>query len=81
MYLLTHSLDSTSNVHEFSDLVDVAECFDSKMALFWVITFATNCKSCGGVKSEDNSSKVISILNGLATMMEERLQRLFTVKC
>ena len=77
----THNSDLTSKVHEFSNPVDVAEDFDSTMTLLPVITFATSCKSSGGVQLEDSSFKAMSISNVSAIMNETRKESLITVEC
>ena len=59
----------------------MAEGFDSTMALLPVITFATSCKSSGGVQLEEDSSfKTISISNVSAIMNETRKETLITVE-
>jgi hypothetical protein len=77
IYLFTHSSHLTSNVHEFSNLV---EGFDSATTLFSVITFATSCKSSGGVESEGSSFKAISVSKVSAIVNESRKGSLTTVK-
>jgi hypothetical protein len=77
MYLFTHSMHLTSNVHKCSNL---AEGFDSATTLFSVITFATSCKSSRGVESEGSSFKAISVLNVSAIVSEARKGNLNTVK-
>ena len=71
----------TSKVHEFSNPVDLVEGFDLTITLFSVITFATSCKSFGGVQLEEDSSfKAMSISNISAIMNETRTGSLITVE-
>jgi hypothetical protein len=58
----------------------MAEGLDSIMVLLSVSTFATNCKSSGGWHvEEDSNSKVMSISEGLAKIIETRKEGLITV--
>ena len=79
--MITHNSDSTSKVHEFSNPVDMAEGFDSTMTLLPVITFATSCKSSGGVQLEEDSSfTAMSISDVSAIMNETSKESLITVE-
>jgi hypothetical protein len=59
----------------------MVEGSDSTMTLLPVITFATSCKSSGGVQLEDSSFKAMSISNVSAIMNETRKESLITVEC
>jgi hypothetical protein len=80
--MITHNSDLTSKAHDFSNPVDMAKGFDSTMTLLPVITFATSCKSSGGVQLEEESSfKAMSISNVSATIMNEtRKESLITME-
>jgi hypothetical protein len=79
--MITHNSELTSKVHDFSNPVDMAEGFDSSMTLLPVITFATSCKSSGGVQLEEDSSfTAMSISYVSAIMNETRKESLITVE-
>ena len=60
----------------------MAEGFDSTMTLLPVITFATSCKSSGGVQLEEDSSfKAMSISDVSAIMNGTSKESLITVEC